>query len=249
MINALNRSPFYQTDQWHWESFKSVNALNRALSISTLCEYIGGDVVRVSMPLIGLSPFLLPGIANGLRIRDGCVNALNRALSISTQVKERYLKMVNTVSMPLIGLSPFLRVFSDRRIRRAVCVSMPLIGLSPFLPSTLWFLRIQKKKCVNALNRALSISTNGQIYLKTGSAMCVNALNRALSISTVPSKKPCKIKVCEARFCTLFAEYSVNVQIQPFRNGFLYPLVIILSIEVICTLKTAFMSRILIHNL
>ena len=78
---------------------------------------------------------------------------------------------------------------------------------------------------------------------------CVNALNRALSISTVPPKKPCKIKVCEARFCTLFAEYSENVQIQPFRNGFLYPLVIILSIEVICTLKTSFMSRILIHNL
>ena len=83
-------------------------------------------------------------------------------------------------------------------------VSMPLVGLYPFLPS-----EEQKKFSPK----------------KAG----VNALSRALSISTVSPKKPCKIKVCEARFYALFAEYSENVQIQPFRNGFLYPLVIILS--------------------
>ena len=81
---------------------------------------------------------------------------------------------------------------------------MPLVGLSPFLP-------------------------DGS-YLSVEGEERVNALSRALSISTVSPKKPCKIKVCEARFYALFAEYSENVQIQPFRNGFLYPLVIILSI-------------------
>ena len=65
----IGLSPFLHSHRirtWDIVRFTRVNALNRALSISTL--YWRNDVdditVCVSMPLIGLSPFLREGLEN-----------------------------------------------------------------------------------------------------------------------------------------------------------------------------------------
>ena len=88
--------------------------------------------------------------------------ALSRALSISTLIGPNNLSdsTVRSVSMPLIGLSPFLpidRVYREDKVDEDV--SMPLIGLSPFLHCVIGFIQCSICYCVNALNRALSIST------------------------------------------------------------------------------------------
>ena len=62
-----------------------VNALSRALSISTVRNMMGAQGVRVSMPLVGLYPFLRLQI-RARHATMACVNALSRALSISTEV-------------------------------------------------------------------------------------------------------------------------------------------------------------------
>ena len=68
---------------------------------------------------------------------------------------------------------------------------MPYIGLSPFLRTDNKVHR-KGRRCVNALHRAIPISTR---LAKTGlmlKDLCVNALHRAIPISTVTSRNPHK---------------------------------------------------------
>ena len=69
------------------------NALTRAYSISTYCKYgyTQSDEITVSMPLLGLIPFLQ------------CIWT-------------DHLTSILTVSMPLLGLIPFLQV--DGKLKR-----------------------------------------------------------------------------------------------------------------------------------
>ena len=88
----------------------------------------------VSMPYIGLPPFLRGGYWYEL-----------------ADIK---------VSMPYIGLPPFLPKISFLKDRQAFIVSMPYIGLPPFPPCTrLWLLFLQLC-CDIALCRASPISTD-----------------------------------------------------------------------------------------
>ena len=59
---------------------------------------------------------------------------------------------------------------------------MPYLGLSPFLPDNRGSVVINRK-CVNALSRAIPISTD-QKNASAFKAECVNALSRAIPIST-----------------------------------------------------------------
>ena len=111
----------------------------------------------VSMPLIGRFSFL-HGTSSATEGCFSCVNALNRAILIST-VFERQSQHQEEVSMPLIGRFSFLR-----RYNRAVklfrdSVSMPLIGRYSFLHIHQFRIYSMGKSCVNALNRAILIST------------------------------------------------------------------------------------------
>ncbi len=88
----------------------------------------------VSMPYIGLPPFLRGGYWYEL-----------------ADIK---------VSMPYIGLPPFLPKISFLKDRQAFIVSMPYIGLPPFLLCTRMLLQVLQVRCVNALYRASPISTD-----------------------------------------------------------------------------------------
>ena len=61
----------------------------------------------VSMPLLGLIPFLQI-IETLYYDADYCVNALTRAYPISTVSAINIQILNDTVSMPLLGLIPFL---------------------------------------------------------------------------------------------------------------------------------------------
>ena len=99
----------WKTKTLRKKSWHSVNALYRAFSISTAgLRYGRCQSLCVSMPFIGLSPFLL------LLWKD-------------------YLMFYQLVSMPFIGLSPFLLSMILTLWRCYASVSMPFIGLPPFL--------------------------------------------------------------------------------------------------------------------
>ena len=111
----------------------------------------------MSMPYIGLIPFLLKGISvlsqsvmivscptSGLShfYKDlhlllgnvgGCVNALHRAYPISTLRRGFLRSHLYVVSMPYIGLIPFLLSDVYNESHQYKVVSMPYIGLIPFL--------------------------------------------------------------------------------------------------------------------
>ena len=111
----------------------------------------------VSMPSIGLSPFL----------------------------QEVLMKAMTTLNLCQCPQSGFPHFYTSLRLALSSsrCVSMPSIGLSPFLRSTMsnyWSTHL----CVNALNRAFPISTDYGRYNGLGQWHCVNALNRAFPIST-----------------------------------------------------------------
>ena len=87
-----------------------VNALSRAIPISTAERKPLWIQMNVSMPCLGLSPFL--------------------------QQLYKGKEEMRYVSMPCLGLSPFLRP-KYRYSCHLCCVSMPCLGLSPFLRSPL----------------------------------------------------------------------------------------------------------------
>ena len=110
-VNALSRALSISTIMALIQkilSRKCVNALSRALSISTN-ELFNRMLGRyyVSMPLVELYPFL-QCYAETIIDYLYCVNALSRALSISTDYG-RFLQDSQYVSMPLVELYPFLR--------------------------------------------------------------------------------------------------------------------------------------------
>ena len=136
-----------------------VNALHRASPIST---WLRTSIIRilailVSMPYIGLLPFLLLRFLKEEEEKPTCVNALHRASPISTDCKSCKRKKTRSVSMPYIGLLPFLqkgqKIVSEVKVvcqcptsgfshfytrcvsgnRQKESVSMPYIGLLPFL--------------------------------------------------------------------------------------------------------------------
>ena len=111
-----------------------VNALNRAFPISTQEQKEDIMTIKsVSMPLIGLSPFLLPA----------------------------HLKQApqqSHVSMPLIGLSPFLQWRKQVNSEKYYCVNA-LNRAFPISTKFWWSGCNCKFYCVNALNRAFPIST------------------------------------------------------------------------------------------
>ena len=138
-----------------------VNALQRALSISTnlkrnvrivkkmcQCPQLGSfhfykdlalcikEVLIVSMPFNGLSPFLQTRNLF-FRITYGlCQCPLTGSLHFYLKDKNGNLIWENDVSMPLVGLSPFLRIhYSKNFVWKDV--SMPFNGLFPFLSSLL----------------------------------------------------------------------------------------------------------------
>ncbi len=121
---------------------KCFNALYRAYSISTKrCESLQYGERNVSMPFIGLIPFLPLGVL-AMLLQTSCFNALYRAYSISTLLNLCTSTPVHQVSMPFIGLIPFLHIHYSVRNGSICNVSMPFIGLIPFLqylPETLAF--------------------------------------------------------------------------------------------------------------
>ena len=160
-VNALHRAIPIST--YFWSSFRRssnpcVNALHRAIPISTGDgNNVGVDVNGVSMPYIGLSPFLQHLMWSRKSLQQQCVNALHRAIPISTSLcwciksdglmcqcpssgyphfyfaRSWSLQSAPEVSMPFIGLSPFLLQRVSSFTKRNYCVSIPFIGLSPFL--------------------------------------------------------------------------------------------------------------------
>ena len=86
--------------------------------------------------------------------------------------KERGKKMKRTVSMPFNGQSPFLQDFRNGHSIPVESVSMPFNGQSPFLPMKLLKLQRLKQKCVNALQRAISISTSLESYIEVQVWLC-----------------------------------------------------------------------------
>ena len=111
----------------------------------------------VSMPFIGLSPFL-QGLSVCHQQKRGCVNALYRASSISTLYLQWQASFCLRCQCPLSGFFHFYRSSAQRKMWRSSCcvnalyrassistvlmdvsnskqyiVSMPFIGLLPFL--------------------------------------------------------------------------------------------------------------------
>ncbi len=89
-------------------------------------------IYKVSMPLVGLIPFLLMARRrphNGTRVCQCPWSGLSHFY------KRFYLTLVFVlaVSMPLVGLIPFLPTTTLRIQLPALSVSMPLVGLIPFL--------------------------------------------------------------------------------------------------------------------
>ena len=113
-------------------------------------------MVNVSMPCVGLIPFLQPILFLSSETA-GCVNALCRAYSISTVKPKPDEPVTPPVSMPCVGLIPFLLKNKDQSEEKPT-VSMPCVGLIPFLPEEARKIADQMH-CVNALCRAYSIST------------------------------------------------------------------------------------------
>ena len=104
---------FYMTNFKTILGAKCVNALYRAFSISTqiywkqiYCSML------VSMPFIGLSPFLLGRYKQYVDVRYGCQCPLSGFLHFYTDIFRRW-QQKRIVSMPFIGLSPFLRRLGD----------------------------------------------------------------------------------------------------------------------------------------
>ena len=113
------------------------------------------------------------------------VNALSRAIPISTlKLRSMMLPVLSIVSMPSVGRFPFL-LFSqvESQENSRICVN----ALSRAIP-----ISTEKKfgYCearhagVNALNRAILISTSARMKARFLHLKCVNALNRAILIST-----------------------------------------------------------------
>ncbi len=123
------------------------------------------------------------------------VNALSRAILISTCITWRMfveltrcqcpisgdphfyksydctVRSTESVSMPYLGRSSFLHV-NESPCNWKNCVSMPYLGRSSFL---------------RIINKKMSVEEK-----------CVNALSRAILISTVPLRKPLKSRAPEA---------------------------------------------------
>ena len=87
------------------------------------------------------------------------------------------------VSMPCLGLSPFLQLY-ELITMEMIRVSMPCLGLSPFLQDGLCPYIFYLMLCVNALSRAIPISTYAKLVQMSNDSSCVNALSRAIPIST-----------------------------------------------------------------
>ena len=112
----------------------------------------------MSMPYIGLIPFLLKGIS---------------VLSQSVMI----------VSMPYIGLIPFLHHGSRPEGSGQRLCQCPTSGLSHFYIPVI-FDQYAEYICVNALHRAYPISTEAVKVIAPEKDVCVNALHRAYPIST-----------------------------------------------------------------
>ena len=143
----------------------------------------------MSMPCLGLSPFL-PSLRHPIR------------------------RMGFWVSMPYLGLSPFLPSSTQKKCSRCVMCQCPISGYPHFYKGTYYGYKAGKE-CVNALSRAIPISTFSTTYdaeqylrecqcpisgyphfyfipMMTIHSACVNALSRAIPISTVTSRNPHK---------------------------------------------------------
>ena len=110
-----------------------VNALTRAYPISTLrFRWSFGKAYYVSMPLLGLIPFLQ---GNEENIKESYVVSMPLlGLIPFLRQKEKIMKKIKKiVSMPLLGLIPFLRGYMYIGDFIRIIVSMPLLGLIPFL--------------------------------------------------------------------------------------------------------------------
>ena len=91
--------------------------------------------------------------------------------------------------MPFSGQSPFLRRKSRGSENRRSWVSMPFSGQSPFLQADKEVAE-KRETGVNALQRAIPISTSSPPRRTAIRKSCVNALQRAIPISTYHSKDP-----------------------------------------------------------
>ena len=110
-----------------------VNALHRAYPISTeLFPWNSGKKIRVSMPYIGLIPFLLFYLFR-MAMQCFCVNALHRAYPISTAMIGKEIIKMTLCQCPTSGLSHFYLQISRLYYIDPISVSMPYIGLIPFL--------------------------------------------------------------------------------------------------------------------
>ena len=136
-----------------------------------------------------------------------CVNALQRAISISTVLVYCWNPVCSMCQCPSTGNLHFYKGNMETQ-HEIFGVSMPFNGQSPFLQGK-HHVKIQTIICVNALQRAISISTillgwnictwllvsmpfNGQSpFLQEilediiNTIIRVNALQRAISISTL----------------------------------------------------------------
>ena len=74
--------------------------------------------------------------------------------------------------MPCLGLSPFLQD-CIQEYKHAFKVSMPCLGLSPFLPLITYVSKMYYIHCVNALSRAITISTE-EIPIGYWNRLCVS---------------------------------------------------------------------------
>ena len=107
-------------------------------------EYSDMNIQLVSMPYLGLLPFLqsqkLP-----MNIGWNCFNALLRASFFSTQKKLNWMiRFEEKVSMPYFGLLSFLRGDDVMVDLKKKVVSMPYFGLLSFLQEIIRFTIVMK---------------------------------------------------------------------------------------------------------
>ena len=108
-LSALRRACPISVQQQQQCQQQRVNALWRAYLISTARKERGiSHEHAVSMPYVGLLPFLQETPEREDIMNNQCVNALYRASPISTFIKKALGAWYNSVSMPYIGLLPFL---------------------------------------------------------------------------------------------------------------------------------------------